>query len=268
MALTPGVAHVVLCAGAGTRLRPVTDRLPKALCTVGDRALVDWALDSPVAEGLRHAANAHHHADQVEAHLAGRGVHVNVERPVALGTAGALAALTSWLDGDHVLVQNADAWIPDPPRDFVARWDRTRPRLLVRRTDSAADFGTARFLGLSLLPADAVARLRAEPTGLYEVVWREAWERGELDLVEHAGVAFDVGTPARLLAANLCAGDGRSFVHPSADVHPTLVSSVALPGAVVPAGPEVRFTVCGPGDLRVPCDPEVVRHELAFGREG
>lgn len=268
MALTPGVAQVVLCAGAGTRLRPVTDRLPKALCTVGDRALVDWALDSPVAAGMRRAANAHHLADQVVAHLAGQTVHVNVEEPVALGTAGALAALRPWFDGADVLVQNADAWIPDPPGDFVSGWDRTRPRLLVRRTAAAADFGRSRFLGLSLLPAAMVARLRAEPSGLYEVVWREAWEAGELDLVEHDGVAFDVGTPARLLAANLCAGDGRSYVHPTADVRARLVSSVALPGAVVPDGPEVRFAVCGPGDLRVPCDPDLVRQELAAGRDG
>lgn len=263
MALTPDVAQVVLCAGAGTRLRPVTERLPKALCTVADRALVDWALDSPVATGLRRAANAHHLADQVQAHLEGRDVHVNVEQPVALGTAGALGALRAWLDGADVLVQNADAWIPDPPDDFVSGWDRTRPRLLVRRTAAAADFATFRFLGLSLLPATAVARLAAEPSGLYEVVWRAAWDAGELDLVEHDGVAFDVGTPTRLLAANLCAGAGRSFVHPTADVRAGLVSSVALPGAVVPEGPEARFLVCGPGDLRVPCDPDRVRAELA-----
>jgi NDP-sugar pyrophosphorylase family protein len=263
-----GIAHVVLCAGAGTRLRPVTEHLPKALCTVADRALVDWALDSPAAAGMRSAANAHHLADLVVAHLAGRDVHLNVEEPEALGTAGALAALRPWLDGADVLVQNADAWIPEPPQDFVAGWDRTRPRLLVRRTAGPADFDDFRFVGLSLLPAEMITRLQAEPSGLYEVVWREAWKAGQLDLVEHHGVAFDVGTPDRLLAANLCAGDGRSFVHPTADVLARLVSSVALPGATVPAGPEVRFTVCGPGDLRVACDPEVVGRELALGRDG
>lgn len=246
----------------------MTDRLPKALCTVADKALVDWALDAPVAAGMRRAVNAHHLADQVVGHLRGRAVHLNVEQPVALGTAGALAALRPWLDGADVLVQNADAWIPDPPHDFVAGWDRARPRLLVRRTGADADFGTARFLGLSLLPAALVARLRAVPSGLYEVVWREAWEAGGLDLVEHHGVAFDVGTPARLLAANLCAGDGRSFVHPTADVQAPLTSSVALPGAVVPPGPGVRFTVVGPGELRGSCDPALVREELAVGRAG
>lgn len=267
MALS-GVAQVVLCAGAGTRLRPVTERLPKALCTVADRALVDWALESPVAAGMRRAVNAHHHAEQVVAHLTGRPVHVNVEQPVALGTAGALAALRPWLDGAGALVQNADAWIPDPPDDFVSGWDGSRPRLLVRRTPAAADFGTARFLGLSLLPAALLAGLRAEPSGLYEVMWRDAWEAGRLELVEHAGTAFDVGTPARLLAANLAAGEGRSFVHPTADVRAPLVSSVALPGALVPEGPAVSFTVCGPGDLQVRCDPEEVRREVALGRSG
>lgn len=268
MALTGEVAQVVLCAGAGTRLRPVTDRLPKALCTVGERALVDWALENPVATGMRRAVNAHHLADQVVAHLEGRGVHVNVEAPLALGTAGAIAALRPWLDGADVLVQNADAWIPSPPPHFVTGWDRQRPRLLVRRTPDAADFGRYRFLGLSLLPARAAQRLRAEPTGLYEVLWRQAWEAGALDLVEHVGTAFDVGTPARLLAANLCAGDGRSHVHPTADVRTSLVASVALPGALVPPGPEVRFAVCGPGEVRVECDRSLVGRERAAGCGG
>src|SRR5574338_1313365 len=106
------VASIVLCAGEGRRLRPVTERLPKALCTVANVSLARWALDSPVATGLRRAANAHHHANEVVAHLAGLDVHVNVEQPEALGTAGAVAALAPWLDGAHALVHNADAWVP------------------------------------------------------------------------------------------------------------------------------------------------------------
>jgi NDP-sugar pyrophosphorylase family protein len=260
------VASIVLCAGEGRRLRPVTERLPKALCTVADVSLARWALDSPVAAGLRPAANAHHHADQVVAHLAGLDVHVNVEQPEALGTAGAVAALAPWLDGAHALVHNADAWVPEPPADFVSSWDGERPRLLVRRTAGPADFGPLRFVGISLLPAADVARLRPEPSGLYEVLWGAAWERGELDLVEHRGTAFDVGTPERLLAANLVAGDGRSFVHPSADVRAPLHASVALPGAVVPAGADADHCVLGPGDLRIACEPEVVAREVAQGR--
>ena len=68
---------VVLAAGAGTRLRPLTDVRPKALCTVGGRPLLDLALDRVVPHAGRTAVNAHHHADQLLAALAGRDVHVS-----------------------------------------------------------------------------------------------------------------------------------------------------------------------------------------------
>lgn len=260
------VASIVLCAGEGRRLRPVTERLPKALCTVANVSLVRWALGSPLSRDLRKAVNAHHLAEQVVDHVRDLDVTVSVEQPEALGTAGAVARLAPWLDGAHALVQNADAWIPSPPEGFVSGWDGSRPRLLVRRTGAAGDFGEHRFLGLSLLPHAAVVRLRAEPTGIYEVVWREAWERGELELVEHDGVAFDVGTPERLLAANLTAGDGRSFVHPTAHVAARLDSCVALPYAEVPEPEEIAFCVLGPGELRVACDEHLVRQEQACGQ--
>ena len=263
---TTEVASIVLCAGEGRRLRPITERLPKSLCTVGNTSLLRWALDSPAARGRRQAVNAHHLADQVVEHVRDLEVEVSVEMPVALGTAGAIAQLSGWLAGAHALIQNADAWIPDPPADFVSGWDRTRPRLLVRRTSGVSDFGPFRFLGLSLLPHSEVARLRPEPTGLYEVVWRDAWERGELDLVEHQGPAFDVGTAERLLAANLVAGDGASFVHPSASVTPRLHCCVALPGALVPEQGQLSHCVLGPGDLKVFCDEQAVAREMAIGR--
>lgn len=259
------VAAVVLCAGEGTRLRPITEHLPKALCTVANRSLVRWALDSPLARGMRAAVNAHHRADQVVEEVRPLGVHVSVEQPEALGTAGALAQLAPWLDGAHALVHNADAWVPDPPADFVTGWDGRRPRLLVRPTGRPSDFGQHRFLGVSLLPSSTVHGLAAEPTGLYEVVWRAAWERGELDLVEHHGTAFDVGTPERLLAANLSAGGGRSFVHPSARVTPRLHASVALPHAVADGDEELAYCVVGPGPLRLACDPDTVAREQREG---
>ena len=260
------VASLVLCAGEGRRLRPITEHLPKALCTVANVSLARWALESPIAEGLRRAVNVHHHAAQVAEHVRDLDVFVSVEVPQALGTAGAVAHVAGWLAGAHVLVHNADAWVPEPPEDFVTGWDGARPRLLVRRTGGESDFGPFRFLGLSLLPHADVVRLKPEPTGLYEVLWRDAWERGELELVEHAGVAFDVGTPERLLAVNLAAGDGQSFVHPTADVRAPLRASVALPGAVVPEQDELAYCVCGPGDLLLRCDPDLVEHELAVGR--
>ena len=126
---------VVLAAGAGTRLRPLTDVRPKALCTVGGRPLLDLALDRVVPHVGRTSVNAHHHADQLLAALAGRDVHVSLEQPEALGTAGALGQLRDWVDGAAVLLTNADAFFPDaaPVGELLAGWDGERPRLLCVR---------------------------------------------------------------------------------------------------------------------------------------
>jgi NDP-sugar pyrophosphorylase family protein len=102
-------------------------------------------------------------------------------------------------------VLNADAYLAGPlPPDFVDGWDRKRPRLLVVDAGSGRrDFDHWRFAGISLLPAATAARLRPEPTGLYEVVWRAAWAAGRLDLAPFGGAFVDCGTPADYLAANL-----------------------------------------------------------------
>src|SRR5918998_6583431 len=148
------LAAVVLAAGAGTRLAPLTSVRPKALCPVGDRPLVDSALDrveAVVGAGPdRVAVNAHAHHAQLETHVAGRA-SVSVEEPVALGTAGAVAHLRPWLDGRPALVVNGDAWAPDPLGPLVDGWDGERVRVLVA-SDPAQPLGPAtRVLG-SLLP--------------------------------------------------------------------------------------------------------------------
>src|SRR5439155_26439775 len=88
------LAAVVLAAGAGTRLRPLTWLRPKPLCPVDNVALVDLAMDrvSGVSGPGGVAVNVHHGRSAMEAHLADR-VHLSVEEPEALGTAGALGNL-------------------------------------------------------------------------------------------------------------------------------------------------------------------------------
>ena len=85
-----GLAGVVLAAGAGTRLRPLTRLRPKALCPVANVPLVDLALERvrPAVEAV--AVNVHHGRAALEAHLADAAVHVSVEEGEALGTGGAL----------------------------------------------------------------------------------------------------------------------------------------------------------------------------------
>ncbi len=230
---------MVLAAGAGRRLAPLTRLRPKALCPVGGRPLVDLAIARVAPQVGEVAVNLHHGAAALDAHLP-VGIHRSLEAPEALGTAGALGALRPWLDGRHVLLTNSDAWFPDDLdlRGFVAGWDRERVRLLCVDDPDRGDFGTARYCGVALVPARLVAELTATPSGLYEVQWRHEAGAGRLDLVVHEGPFIDCGTPADYLRANLSASGGASVVGPSAHVDPdaTVLRSVIWDGASVAAG--------------------------------
>jgi MurNAc alpha-1-phosphate uridylyltransferase len=246
----------VLAAGAGARLSPLTTLVPKALCPVATVPLVDHALARlrpHVAGDEALAVNLHHGANTVDAHLPAI-VHRSFERPVALGTAGALGALRGWIDGRDVLVTNADAWFPPglDLRGFVAGWDGARIRLLGVADPARPDFDGVRYCGVALLPWHRVARLAAEPSGLYEVSWRPEHAAGHLDLVVHAGGFVDCGTPADYLAANLAASHGATVVDPTAIVAEgaTLVRSVVWPGSQVVAG-EVLVDAVRAGPLTV-----------------
>ena len=229
----------MLAAGSGTRLRPLTSLRPKALCPVANVALVDLALErlAPVVgTGAGSVAvNAHHHVDQMIAHLRDR-VHLSVEGgPEALGTAGAVAHLRPWLDGRSVVVVNADAWHRIDLRRLVQGWDGTRVRVLVAG-EPEERFGPRSRVVASVLPWEEVAGFAVEPSGLWEVSWRPRVAEGALDVVTAPGLMIDCGTPADYLAANLAASSGASVVGPGAVVEGELVRSVVWPGGVVRRG--------------------------------
>lgn len=235
-----GLAGVVLAAGLGTRLRPLTALLPKALCPVAGVPLVDHAIDrlAPHAEAL--AVNAHADAERVVEHVGARA-HLSVEQPQPLGTAGALGALRDWVDGRDVLVTNADAWLragngAGVLDELVEGWDGERCRLLVVPAGGPADFGDRRYVGACLLPWRLVATLPAAPAGLYEVLWRAEADAGRLDLATFEGTAVDCGTPADYLWANLDASAGRPVVGAGAVVLGRVERSVVWDGAWV--GPD------------------------------
>lgn len=249
------VAGVVLAAGRGTRLRPLTDLRPKALCPVGNVALVDLAMAHVRRLTDDVAVNVHAHRDLMVAHLAGRGVHLSVEEPEPLGTAGALGRLRDWIDGRPVLVHNADAWHrADLPRHLLSGWAGDRMRLLaVPATSGRGDFGDRIYAGACLLPWQEVRDLRDEPSGLYEVLWRRAEEEGRIELVGYSGPWFDTGTPASYLAANLASSGGASVIAPDATVEPgaEVIRSVVWPGAVVEAGERLVDQIRAPGGVTV-----------------
>jgi hypothetical protein len=245
---TPAPAGVVLAAGAGTRLRPLTELRPKALCPVAGRPLVDLALDrlapvtGPGPERL--AVNAHHQAALIEAHCRDRA-HVQVEQGEALGTAGALGRLRGWLDGRSALVTNADSYLPGGLAGFTDGWDGERCRLLCRVLPAGArpDFVGAdgvglRYVGACLLPWFRIRGLAPVPSGLYELLWRADARAGTLDLVRlpSTAVAIDCGTPADYLAANLHASGGATVIGAGATVLGQVIRSVVWDGAWV--GPD------------------------------
>ncbi|WP_377292437.1 nucleotidyltransferase family protein [Rhizobium sp. SG2393] len=107
---------MVLAAGLGTRLRPITDRMPKPLVAVGGRPMIDRVLDLLVAAGVETVAvNVHHHAEQMEAHLARRPaprILISDERAELMNSGGGLAKGLRLLEPGPVLVMNADLfWV-------------------------------------------------------------------------------------------------------------------------------------------------------------
>ncbi len=105
---------VVLCAGLGTRLSPLTDRLPKPLVPVANRAILDLILDRLGAVGIEDVGlNLHHMAPVIEAHVAlrrnGRPRVHTVYEPEILDTGGGIAHFRAWGEQDGaLLVHNAD----------------------------------------------------------------------------------------------------------------------------------------------------------------
>lgn len=222
----------MLAAGAGTRLLPLTRVRPKPLCPVDNQPLVDHALGRLAGVTDSVAVNLHHGRAALEAHLDGR-VHLSIEEPEPLGTAGALAALAPWIDGRPAVVVNGDTWCPGGIDELTAGWDGQGMRVLVVGGDVLT--ATSRVAGCAL-PWARVRTLKPEASGLYEVVWSPAAAAGELEVVRFDGLFHDCGTPAGYLAANLTASGGASVVGPGAVVDGRIERSVVWPGARVYAG--------------------------------
>jgi len=226
----------VLAAGAGARLRPLTDLRPKALCPVAGVPLVDVAVARARAVSASVAANCHSSQPTLAAHLATLGVHVSTEDGERLGTAGALGRLRPWIDGRSVLVVNADTWSTVGLRLLVEGWDGVRPRLLCQADPDLATWGELAYVGAALLPWSQVRELPESPAGLWEASWQGLEPGADLDLVRTDGPVIDCGTPARYLRANLVASGGESVIGEGAVVEGEVVRTVVWDGARVERG--------------------------------
>lgn len=275
--MTPNhVCAVILAAGEGQRLRPLTATVPKALCPVGNVPLLDHALARVSGLGLSGpdsvAVNAAYLAGQIVAHVAAR-TRLSVEPDGPLGTSGGLARLKTWVDGRGVLIGNADGYLADPAREpgkdiaiLLEGWSGETVRMLTRPLPpgQSGGFGGRRFAGFSLLPWRYVRDLPETKAELVRTAWRPAEAAGELELTGFDGTYIDTGTPSDYLAANLHAAAGRtdptaevtgtvteSVIGPGARVAGSVTRCVVWPGAVVAAGEVLVDAIRAPGNLTV-----------------
>jgi MurNAc alpha-1-phosphate uridylyltransferase len=223
---------MVMAAGLGLRMRPLTSDRPKALIEVGGKALIDHILDRLEAAGVTRAVvNVHAHADQMEAHLARRHspeILVSDERAALLDTGGGLKRARAMLGEAPIWVANSDyVWIEgrDDPLAMVAgAWDAARmdaclivvPKARTAGFDTPGDFFVGDDGCLTLRGAAAEAPYHCfgveilNPQRVYETpgdkfslfqVWKAASEAGRLIGVAPDGYWMQVGDPAALAAA-------------------------------------------------------------------
>lgn len=170
---TPKTA-MVLAAGLGKRMRPITDTMPKPLVKIAGKSLLDWGLDSLQAAGITKAVvNVHYLPEQIVAHVAGRRapkIVISDERQALLDSAGGIVKALPLLGSEPFYIINADTfWIDSgkPSLDRLAlAWDATRMDILLMLTD--LDSATGHCVGTDFLVAreGALTRSKGDPAGL------------------------------------------------------------------------------------------------------
>ncbi|MHA6722651.1 nucleotidyltransferase family protein [Sphingomonas sp. RS2018] len=232
---------MVMAAGLGKRMRPLTATRPKPLVEVAGKPLIDHVFDRLRTAGIgRAVVNVHYMADALEAHLRARakGVDVTVsdERGQLLETGGGLVKARPHLGDAPILCVNSDnLWVDGPTdaiRALAARWDDDAMDVLLLLVPLArahchggrGDFHldahgriTARraagrlapfvYTGVQMLHPRIIADAPEGPfsTNLF---WNRAIEAGRAWGVVHQGLWFDVGTPAAIPAAEAILADG------------------------------------------------------------
>lgn len=122
---TRPTSAMVLAAGLGMRMRPITLTLPKPLVEVGGRAMLDRALDRLAEAGVETAVvNVHHLAERVEEHLAGRArprIVISDERDMLMDTGGGLVRALPHLGRSPFFLLNSDSfWLEDRTSNLAA----------------------------------------------------------------------------------------------------------------------------------------------------
>jgi MurNAc alpha-1-phosphate uridylyltransferase len=217
---------MVLAAGLGERMRPITNTMPKPLVKVGGQAMIDHVLDRLADAGVERAVvNVHYLADQIERHLAGRTrpqIVISDERAQLLDTGGGVVKALAELGSEPFFHVNSDTiWI-DSVKPNLTRlaeaFDAARMDALLLLAPTASSIGYS-GRGDFTMTADGVLKRRAErevapyvyagaavlspamfagaPTGPFSLtrLFDRAQEAGRLYGLRLEGVWMHVGTP-------------------------------------------------------------------------
>lgn len=218
---------MVMAAGLGKRMRPLTATRPKPLVEVAGRALLDHVLDRLRVAGVEKiVVNVHYLPGSIEAHLASKAqdleVAISDERDLLLETGGGMVRAAPLIDADPFLVVNSDNLWVDGPADtlklLASHWDSERmdalllvvPHARAQNHRGSGDFHMDRsgrlrrrekarvapfvFTGIQMV---SKALLRDAPEGAFStnILWDRAIEEGRCFGAVHQGLWFDVGTP-------------------------------------------------------------------------
>ncbi len=231
---------MLMAAGLGKRMRPLTATRPKPLVKVAGRPLMDHALERLEAAGIeRVIVNVHYLPDTIIAHMKARKSSMEVlisdERDKLLETGGGLMKAAALLGDEPFLCANSDNLWVDGPRDSIAMladlWDDARMDALLLVVPHAranchggpGDFHMAAdgrlsrrkpchiapfvFTGVQIMSP----RLLTDPPGdvfSTNVFWNRAIEAGRLYGASHQGLWFDVGTPRAIPMVETIIGNG------------------------------------------------------------
>jgi MurNAc alpha-1-phosphate uridylyltransferase len=223
---------MVMAAGLGTRMRPLTATRPKPLIEVNGKALIDHVFDRLRAAGVgRAVVNVHYLPEALEAHLKahadGLDIRVSDERDLLLETGGGMVRAAPMIDSDPFFSINSDNYWVDGPSDtlrlLASQWDEEAMDALLLLVPHAraynhrglGDFHMDRFGRLQRRGRSKVAPyvftgiqlvskrlLRDAPEGPFStnILWNRAIAEGRCYGAVHQGLWFDVGTPASIRA--------------------------------------------------------------------
>ncbi|EGD58684.1 Nucleotidyl transferase [Novosphingobium nitrogenifigens DSM 19370] len=225
---------MLLSAGMGKRMRPLTATRPKPLVRVAGKPLIDYSLDKLVEAGIgRAVVNVHYLGDQLAAYLSNRTtpkVTISDESDALLETGGGLVRALPLIDADTFFCLNTDViWLDGPRNAFAAlsdAWDEDKMDALLLVVSHAqafnytglGDFHLDQMGHLSRRKAGRVAPfiytgvqivsrrlLRDAPEGSFStgVLWDRAMAEGRLYGLSHTGLWFEVGTPAMIAPTEL-----------------------------------------------------------------